>query len=160
MSSDLIFLRKLDTLILINVQLALSRRSLAVMENKMYKKAWCTCEDVVLLIYNPVYTRILYLCYPFTRDRTNSVTDYSTLCISKTCTVLRVPCKRKADPCKFLSVQKFKRGQKLLWLWRWDFGSEWCSPFVFGKDWSLPSIPSVIILPSDVVFIGDTGRNC
>ena len=39
MSSDLIFLRKLDTLILINVQLALSRRSLAVMENKMYKKA-------------------------------------------------------------------------------------------------------------------------
>ena len=31
----------------------------------------------------------------------------STVCRSKTCTVSRVPCKRNADLCKFLSVQKF-----------------------------------------------------
>ena len=53
---------------------------------------------------------IFYLCKPFTRtDRTNFVTDCSTVCGSKTCTVPRVPCKRKANLCKFLSVQKFVR---------------------------------------------------
>ena len=35
-----------------------------------------------------------------------SVTYFSTVCYSKTCTVPQVPCKRKVDPCKFLSVQK------------------------------------------------------
>ena len=30
-------------------------------------------------------------------------------CRSKTCTFQRVPCKRKAGPCKFLSVQKLLR---------------------------------------------------
>ena len=34
-------------------------------------------------------------------------TDCSTFCRSKTCTVPREPCKRKTDPCKSLSVQKF-----------------------------------------------------
>ena len=67
----------------------------------------------------PVYTgpvkflngRILYLsmCNQFIRNPANFVTDYSTVCCSKTCTVPRVPCKRKVDPCKFLSVQKFVR---------------------------------------------------
>ena len=128
-----------------------------------------------LLFLRPRLRTKFYLCHPFTRDRGNSVTDNSTFCISKTWTVPRVPCKRKAGPCKFLSVQKFKGGLKLLWRWRfrcprrrrslnsllvWVFGSEWCSPFVFVKDWGLPSIPWVIILSSDVVFIGDTGRNC
>ena len=59
---------------------------------------------------------------PFTRKRPNSVPDCSTLFTSpykylhsfitrmaETCAVPRVPCKRKADPCKFLSVQKFVR---------------------------------------------------
>ena len=32
-----------------------------------------------------------------------------TFCRSKTCTFQRVPCKRKAGPCKFLSVQKLLR---------------------------------------------------
>lgn len=44
----------------------------------------------------------------FERNRANSVTEYGTVCCSKTCTVLRVPCKLKdgsvRDPCKFLSV--------------------------------------------------------
>ena len=47
----------------------------------------------------------------FERTRANSVTEYGTVCCSKTCTVLRVPCKLKdgsvSDPCKFLFVQKF-----------------------------------------------------
>ena len=34
-------------------------------------------------------------------------TDCSTFCRSKTYTVPREPCKRKTDPCKSLSVQKF-----------------------------------------------------
>ena len=128
-----------------------------------------------LLFLRPRLHTKFYLCSPFTRDRANSVTNNSTVCISKTCTVPRVPCKRKAGPCKFLSVQKFKGGLKLLWRWCsrcpcrrlcfnsllvWVFGSEWCSPFVFVKDWGVLSIPSGIILSSDVVFIGDTGRNC
>ena len=62
--------------------------------------------------------RISYLCKPFTRNRPNSVPDCSTLFTSsykylhsfitrmaETCAVPLVPCKRKADPCKFLSVQ-------------------------------------------------------
>lgn len=47
--------------------------------------------------FSPVYTgpdkfvngRIFYLCKPFTRSRANSVTDRSTVCHSKTCTVPR-----------------------------------------------------------------------
>ena len=43
-------------------------------------------------------------------DRANSVTDCSSVCRSKTGTVVpRVPCKRKADLCKFLLVQKLVR---------------------------------------------------
>ena len=71
-----------------------------------------------LLFLRPRLHTKFYLCSPFTRDRANSVTNNSTVCISKTCTVPRVPCKRKAGPCKFLSVQKFKGGPKLLWRWR------------------------------------------
>ena len=33
------------------------------------------------------------------------VTDCSAVCRTKTCTIPHVPCKPKADPCKFLSVQ-------------------------------------------------------
>lgn len=44
---------------------------------------------------------------PFTPTCANSVTDCGTVFLSKTCTLPRIPCKRKADPCKFLSVQKF-----------------------------------------------------
>ena len=51
--------------------------------------------------------RIFYLCNPFTRNPANSVTDCSTVYRSKTCTVLWESCKRKADPCKFLSDQIF-----------------------------------------------------
>ena len=47
-----------------------------------------------------------YLCNPFTRSHANSVTDCSTVCRLKTCTVPRVPSKRKADLCKLLSAQK------------------------------------------------------
>ena len=53
--------------------------------------------------------RIFYLCNQFIRNSANSVTDYSTVCCSKTCRVPLVPSKRKVDPCKFLSVQKFVR---------------------------------------------------
>ena len=49
--------------------------------------------------------RIFYLCNTFMRDPANSVTDCSTVYRWKTCTVPWVSCKRKADPCKFLSVQ-------------------------------------------------------
>ena len=49
----------------------------------------------------------------FEGSRANSFTAYGTVCCSKTCTVLRVPCKLKdgsvRDPCKFLFVQKFIR---------------------------------------------------
>ena len=47
-----------------------------------------------------------YLCNPFTRSHANSVTDCSTVCLLKTCTVPRVPSKQKADLCKLLSAQK------------------------------------------------------
>ena len=54
--------------------------------------------------------RIFYLCNPFTRTvQILSQIACSTVCRSKTCTVSRVPCKRNADLCKFLSVQKFVR---------------------------------------------------
>ena len=46
---------------------------------------------------------------PVYTDRANFVTYCSSVCLSKTCTALRVPCERKADLCKFLSVQKFVR---------------------------------------------------
>ena len=52
--------------------------------------------------------RIFYLCN-FTRNCANRVTDCSNVYHLKTCTVPRVPCKRKAHPCKCLSVQKFVR---------------------------------------------------
>ena len=51
----------------------------------------------------------LYQCNSFTRDGADSVTDCSTAFRSKTCSVMQVPCKRKADSCTFLSVQKFLR---------------------------------------------------
>ena len=57
---------------------------------------------------------VLYLCYQLTRNRANSVTDCITVytsphkfAVQKTCTVPRVPCKRKTEPSKFLSVQIF-----------------------------------------------------
>ena len=46
-----------------------------------------------------------YLRKPFTPNCANSVTDCGSVFLSKTCTLPRIPCKRKADPCKFLSVQ-------------------------------------------------------
>ena len=49
----------------------------------------------------------------FERNRANSVIEYDTVCCSKSCTVLWLPCKLKdgsvRDPYKFLSVQKFVR---------------------------------------------------
>ena len=57
------------------------------------------------------------MCNSFTRNGTNSFTDCSTVYMSsyillirsKTCKVSRVLCKRKADPCKLLFVQKSVR---------------------------------------------------
>ena len=50
---------------------------------------------------------IFYFHTPFTRNLTNNVTDWSTVCRSKTCKVPQVPCELKAEPCKFFSFQKF-----------------------------------------------------
>ena len=48
---------------------------------------------------------IFFPCKAFTQNRANSATDCSTVCRSKTHgKVSQVPCKRKADQCKFLSV--------------------------------------------------------
>ena len=82
--------------------------------------------------------RISYLCKPFTRNRPNSVPDGSTLFTSpykylhsfitrmaETCAVPRVPCKRKADPCKFLSVQKFVRTRFIRRLSLFYFQCRW-----------------------------------
>ena len=82
--------------------------------------------------------RISYLCKPFTRNCPNSVPDCSTLFtspykylhrfisrIAETCAVPRVPCKRKADPCKFLSVQKFVRTRFIRRLSLFHFQCRW-----------------------------------
>ena len=61
--------------------------------------------------------RIFYLCNPFTRNGPNAFTDcsivytspYILLIGTKACTLSRVPCKRKAEPCKLLFVPKFVR---------------------------------------------------
>lgn len=62
-----------------------------------------------LISYNPLHGPGQI----FEGSRANSFTAYGTTCCSKTCTVLRVPCKLKdgsvRDPCKFLFVQKFIR---------------------------------------------------
>ena len=67
-------------------------------------------EPVCTGLHKFLNGRIFYLCNPFTRTvQILSQIACSTVCCSKTWTVSRVPCKRNADLCKFLSVQKFVR---------------------------------------------------
>ena len=80
------------------------------------RKPSAVFTDIICFCFTyPIYTgpdkflngRNFYPCNPFTRNLANNVIHWSTRCRSKTCKVLRVPCERRPEPCKFFSVQKF-----------------------------------------------------
>ena len=57
--------------------------------------------------------RIFYLCNPF-RGNVQILHRLQYCLQLKNFTVPRVACKEKADPCKFLAVQKFVKGVRVL----------------------------------------------
>ena len=97
-------------------------------------------------------------CYthPFTRNLTNNVTDWSTVYRSKTCKVPQDPCERKAEPCKFFSVQK------LVWTRvNWVTDNNFCTNKLYW--WSKITclkLSSIIFLPwrSPTCFNTEQGK--